>query len=221
MVTILVGSGKHQKQYYIYESLLRRRSKYFEGLTSTNDKYIVDGENLELLVHFQYFDLYIHHLYTGEIACQNEDSDTQDRALFRFHCLAQKLGDPITMQAVMRAFIQDYNDTKVSNGKLVARHYSDMIEFAFQSFGANSPLGNVFVDMCIWEHREITEYEHFSKEVLMKIMHRAIGRANGTVPRTEAKNASCCDYHQLEDGMQCESTKRKRARADDAGSDGQ
>lgn len=140
--------GDDNRRCFVHKSLLRRRALKIGDFAG--DVYHLPEVNPDI------FELYVHHLYTGEIQCKMPnvrhtelDDDSQGNALAKLYEVAYDLGDEITKHAVLGAFLEE---TKRSYelGYISAPGRSAM-RLVCDRFRHEEPLYRLFVDMYIWD----------------------------------------------------------------------
>ncbi|KAF7196113.1 hypothetical protein HII31_02514 [Pseudocercospora fuligena] len=215
VVEVTFGFGQSKQTCFVHKSLLERRAPKFETYkVPTPESYVLNsmGERPR-----NAFPLYLHYLYTGEIQCKEAedesawDEDDQDEALVDFYVLAERLGDVIAMHAALRALLKDYEVRRRAERNAWPGNW--MVKNACEWTNMESPLCRMMIDLCIWSanpHEGLCDLD-LPQEFTNEVMRNAFERLRrGESHLKGADGATCCSYHELENGQQCESKKRKR-----------
>ncbi|KXS98380.1 hypothetical protein AC578_4666 [Pseudocercospora eumusae] len=202
-----------RRKCFVHKSLLERRAANIKEYQTTNPT----RYDVSRMPQSRALPLYIHYLYTGEIQCKEDslgaDFKKQDEALFDFYVLAEKLGDSIATHAAMRALMKDHEAHR-NTGRPIPWPDSDLVKRVYNETGKNSPWCRMWVDLYIWSAEPDEDYGDFDlpHEFVKDLLKAAFARwSRGESHLKGADTATCCDYHQLEDGQVCGSKKRKRS----------
>lgn len=202
-VTILVGTGREQKEFYIHESLLRTDSDFFaRALREEEHRGVVNLPN----VTAETFSIYAKWLYTGRAFLLNstddedEGDDIEKRRLQNCYVLANFLQDLDFKDATIDVVIENIVDTKVSQ--------QDLAQWIYPNSSEGSPHRTLAVDTFVnvwprdtWPECKYSLGENVPPQFLFDVLanigpNLENGIANVASPAEFFKNLDTCKYHE-------------------------
>lgn len=212
MIKFNVGNEDEKQEFSAHEYLFQDRfTKHCEPQVDFETG-MVELEDVDPEI----FELYIQHLYTGDIPCRQTklssamSYDYQDLMLVKFFALAEALHDETAMHAALQAFLWSFRRLQKAGKR--ATPSMGIMRHVYELTDDESSLRRLLVDMHIWDDTYIDSVDYGLPELARDVAKAATKKWKYQTETNESKHTVCCDY--LDSSNNCRTMKRKRGEDD-------
>ncbi|KAF7196151.1 hypothetical protein HII31_02552 [Pseudocercospora fuligena] len=218
VINFRVGSGDSQQDFAVHEKLFMDRFTNISDVPgffhpergTATDPIKLKGEDPEI------FELYVQHLYTGDIPCRQAkyqfdmSYDYQNLMLVKFFALVNELCDETAIHPAFQAFLWSFRRLQKA-GKPDAPS-AEIMQYVYKISKKGSPLRELFVDMYIWEGKYDDSMSRWLPEAVTEIATAATMKWKHQSRADESEHTICCDY--FGSNGKCRSRKKNRGERD-------